>query len=113
MFDVSHMGEVVFRGARAADAVQRLVTNDVAKLADGAALYTCACLPTGGIVDDCIVYRHGANDFLIVVNASNVDKDFRWFQEQAGAICDDHRPVRSRRRSWPFKVRAQWRWCSH
>ena len=56
-FDVSHMGEVVFQGPRAAEAVQRLVTNDVGKLVDGAALYTVMCLESGGIVDDCIVYR--------------------------------------------------------
>ena len=57
LFDVSHMGEVHFRGPRAAATVQRLVTNDVARLADGRALYTVACLPSGGIVDDLIVYR--------------------------------------------------------
>ena len=88
VFDVSHMGEVWFRGPRAAEAVQRLVTNDVGKLADGGAMYTCACRPSGGIVDDLIVYRSKADDFLIVVNASNVDKDFGWFQEQAGSLCE-------------------------
>src|SRR5256885_2148896 len=88
IFDVSHMGEVLFQGPRAAEAVQRLVTNDVGKLADGGAMYTCACRPSGGIVDDLIVYRAGANDFLIVVNASNIDKDFGWFVEQAGTICE-------------------------
>ena len=93
LFDVSHMGEVWFRGPRAAEAVQRLVTNDVGKLADGRRVYTCACRPTGGIVDDCIVYRDRRDDFLIVVNASNGDKDFGWFREQA------RRAVRRRRRS--------------
>ena len=88
IFDVSHMGEVWFRGPRAAEAVQKLVTNDVAKLADGAAMYTCACRPTGGIVDDLIVYRQTGESFLIVVNASNVDKDYNWFVEQSGALCD-------------------------
>src|SRR2546423_15049515 len=88
IFDVSHMGEVWFRGPRAAEAVQRLVTNDVGKLADGGAMYTCPCRPSGGIVDDLIVYRAGANDFLIVVNASNVDKDYNWFAEQAGTLAD-------------------------
>src|SRR5262249_43175251 len=84
IFDVSHMGEVWFRGARAAEAVQRIVTNDVGKLADGGALYSCACLPSGGIVDDLIVYRVDGETYLIVVNASNIDKDFGWFREQAG-----------------------------
>jgi aminomethyltransferase len=88
MFDVSHMGEVVFKGARAAEAVQKLVTNDVSKLADWQAMYTVACRPSGGIVDDLIVYREGRDHFLIVVNASNIDKDVSWFQEQAGALCE-------------------------
>jgi aminomethyltransferase len=87
IFDVSHMGEVWFRGARAAEAVQRIVTNDVGKLADGGALYSCACLPSGGIVDDLIVYRVDGETYLIVVNASNIDKDFGWFREQAGSLC--------------------------
>jgi aminomethyltransferase len=88
IFDVSHMGEVWFRGPRAAEAVQKLVTNDVGKLADGSAMYTCACRPSGGIVDDLIVYRQAGDSFLIVVNASNVDKDYGWFVEQAGSLCD-------------------------
>jgi aminomethyltransferase len=87
IFDVSHMGEVWFRGPRAAEAVQRLVTNDVGKLKDGGALYTVVCRPTGGIVDDCIVYRSSAGSYLIVVNASNIGKDVAWFQEQAGSLC--------------------------
>src|SRR5512143_1503488 len=87
VFDVSHMGEVVFRGPRAAEAVQRLVTNQVAKLTDGHAMYTVMCYPDGGIVDDCIVYRRGAEDFLVVVNASNIDKDFAWMAENAKEIC--------------------------
>jgi aminomethyltransferase len=88
IFDVSHMGEVWFRGPRAAEAVQRLVTNDVAKLVDGGAMYSCACRPTGGIVDDLIVYRQSGDSFLIVVNASNIDKDYGWFVEQAGSLCE-------------------------
>ena len=88
VFDVCHMGEIHFRGARSAEAVQRLVTNDVGKLTDGAALYTVACWPTGGIVDDLIVYRVAAEHYLLVVNASNVEKDFRWFKENVGTWCD-------------------------
>ena len=93
LFDVSHMGEVRFRGAGAQEAVQRVVTNDVGKLTDGAAQYTCACYPTGGIVDDCIVYRYAADDFLIVVNASNVAKDYAWFVEQSKAAVGDRAKV--------------------
>ncbi len=87
LFDVSHMGEIDFRGPRAQEAVQRLVTNDVGKLKDGGAQYTVVCRPSGGIVDDCIVYRHTADHYLIVVNASNIDKDYGWFKENAGSIC--------------------------
>jgi aminomethyltransferase len=88
VFDVSHMGEVHFRGPRAGAAVQRLVTNNVAALTDGRALYTVACRPGGGIVDDLIVYRVSAEHFLIVVNAGNADKDFAWFVENVGTWCE-------------------------
>jgi aminomethyltransferase len=88
VFDVSHMGEIRFRGPRAAEAVQRLVTNDVGRLADGRAFYTVACLASGGIVDDLIVYRISSDDFLIVVNASNLAKDRAWFELHAGKLCD-------------------------
>ncbi len=88
VFDVCHMGEIHFRGPRAAEAVQRLVTNDVGRLAEGRALYTVACLPSGGIVDDLIVYRLGGEHFLIVANAANLEKDRAWFQQHAGTICD-------------------------
>jgi aminomethyltransferase len=88
VFDVCHMGEIHFRGPRAREAVQRLVTNDVSKLVDGAALYTVACWPTGGIVDDLIVYRVTPEHFLLVVNAANVEKDHRWFKENVGTWCD-------------------------
>jgi aminomethyltransferase len=88
VFDVSHMGEVHFRGPRAAEAVQRLITNDLGKLDDGHALYTVACRPTGGIVDDLIVYRIASDHFLIVVNAGNHGKDVAWFRENVGGWCD-------------------------
>jgi aminomethyltransferase len=88
VFDVCHMGEVYFRGTRAAAAVQRLVTGDIAGLATGRALYTVACRPQGGIVDDLIVYKIASDHFLIVVNASNVAKDVAWFREHVGTWCD-------------------------
>jgi aminomethyltransferase len=87
VFDVSHMGEVHFRGAGAAEAVQRLCTNQIGRLADRQALYTVACHPHGGIVDDLIVYRLAADHFLTVVNASNIDKDLAWFQDNVGRTC--------------------------
>jgi aminomethyltransferase len=88
VFDVSHMGEIHFRGPRALEAVQRLVTNDVGKLADGRALYTVACYPSGGIVDDLIVYRVKADHVAVVVNAANIDKDRAWFVENVAGACD-------------------------
>jgi aminomethyltransferase len=90
VFDVSHMGEVTFTGPRAAEAVQRLITNDLGKLRDGRALYTVACLPSGGIVDDLIVYRQREDRYLLVVNASNTAKDAAWFQDQVGGLCAVH-----------------------
>lgn len=87
VFDVCHMGEVHFRGSGAAATVQRLVTNDVGRLENGRAFYTVACLPSGGIVDDLIVYRLQPDHYVAVVNASNIDKDVDWFQEHRGADC--------------------------
>ena len=87
VFDVCHMGEVHFTGPGAAATVQRLVTNDLRRLEDGQAFYTVACLRTGGIVDDLIVYRLKPDHYLAVVNASNADKDVDWFQEHRGADC--------------------------
>jgi aminomethyltransferase len=88
IFDVSHMGEIDFHGPEALAAVQRLITNDATKLVDGQALYTAVCLQSGGIVDDCIVYRRGAEDFRIVVNASNIGKDEAHFREHVGHMCE-------------------------
>ncbi|MFH0901921.1 MAG: glycine cleavage system aminomethyltransferase GcvT [Pseudomonadota bacterium] len=87
VFDVSHMGEIVLRGSRAGEATQRLVTAAVLALTDGAAVYTLMCYPDGGIVDDCIVYRRTATDYLIIVNASNIDKDWAWAVENVGSTC--------------------------
>jgi aminomethyltransferase len=78
LFDVSHMGEVRFRGPNALAAIQYLVTNDVSKIVDGQAQYTAMCNERGGIVDDLIVYRVGAEDFLICMNAANRAKDYAW-----------------------------------
>lgn len=83
LFDVCHMGEVSLRGAKAGAAVQKLVTGDTSKLDDGAALYTLMCLESGGIVDDCIVYRRADDDFLIILNAANRPKDLAWIREHA------------------------------
>ena len=84
LFDVSHMGEFLVRGPDAIRFVDNLVTGNAASLADGDALYTLLCLENGGIVDDLIVYRHAGDEVLLIVNASNIDKDFRWVSEHTG-----------------------------
>lgn len=78
LFDVSHMGEFTVKGPSSEKYLQRLVTNDVAKLKDGSAQYTAMCYADGGTVDDLIIYKKSETDFLIVVNASNIEKDFEW-----------------------------------
>ena len=88
VFDVSHMGEVDFRGEGALSAIQKLVTNDASKLVDGKSLYTAVCYPDGGIVDDCIVYRFAPDHYRIVVNAANIDKDVAHFREHADELCE-------------------------
>ncbi len=77
VFDVSHMGEIEIRGENALDFVNYLVTNDVSKLSVNQAQYNAMCYEDGGIVDDLIVYRR-EDHYLLVVNASNTDKDFEW-----------------------------------
>ena len=85
LFDVSHMGEVVIRGPQAEEAVQRLVTRDVSRLSVGQAGYAAVCYESGGTVDDVLVYRT-PDDFLIVVNASNREKDVAHFREHTGDL---------------------------
>jgi aminomethyltransferase len=80
LFDVSHMGEAVFRGPDAEVAVQRLVTRDISRQEEGQAGYSAVCYEDGGTVDDVIVYRR-PEDFIIVVNASNREKDLDHFRE--------------------------------
>ncbi len=75
LFDVSHMGEVLVQGTGALPFVQHLVTNDAAALTDGRAMYTVMCNPNGGTVDDLLVYRMGEASYLLVINASNIEKD--------------------------------------
>ena len=79
VFDVSHMGEFKVEGPHALDLIQRITSNDASKLVDGQAQYTCLPNEEGGIVDDLIVYRIKENDYFIVVNASNIEKDWNWF----------------------------------
>lgn len=83
LFDVSHMGEIRVRGPEAIDVVNRLITNDLRRIDNGRAQYTCLCAEDGGIVDDMIVYRLADDDVLICANASNRDADLAHILERA------------------------------
>jgi len=78
VFDVSHMGEFRVDGKNAEAFLQKITINDVSKLLDGQAQYSAMCYPDGGIVDDLIIYRFSPESFMLVVNASNIEKDFEW-----------------------------------
>ena len=88
VFDVSHMGEFWAKGPKAFELVQKITTNDVSKLSDGKVQYTCMPNGKGGIVDDLLVYRINEETYLLVVNASNIEKDWAWVNSQnsMGAI---------------------------
>jgi aminomethyltransferase len=83
LFDVSHMGELTVTGPGALDLLQRATCNDVSTLQDGRAQYNGLLYPTGGFVDDILIYRNSADDYFVVVNASNTDKDYEWIAELA------------------------------
>ncbi len=91
LFDVSHMGEIRFRGPQALSTLEWLTTNDVAKLGDGEAQYSLLPNETGGLVDDIIIYCVKKDtDYMVCVNASNKDKDFGWMtKNNKGAIITD------------------------
>jgi aminomethyltransferase len=86
LFDVSHMGEVDVRGPGALAFLNRLVTNDVTKLFPGRVLYSPMCYPSGGVVDDLLVYQRAPEDFFLCINAGNIDKDLAWIREQAAGF---------------------------
>jgi len=85
LFDVSHMGEIWFRGPGALAAVQRITMNDASRLKDGQAQYSALLTPEGTFVDDLLVHRIDAESYLLVVNAGTKDKDFAWIREHVGA----------------------------
>ncbi len=87
VFDVSHMGEIIIKGPKALDMVQKVTINDASKLEVGQVQYSAMCYPDGGIVDDLLVYRF-ADHFLLVVNASNKDKDFAWIVKNKIDGCE-------------------------
>lgn len=86
LFDVSHMGEVEFRGRGALESANGLITNDLARIQNGQAVYAGLLNQAGGFVDDVVAYRFSPERILICVNASNRDKDFAWMREHAGAV---------------------------
>ena len=84
VFDVSHMGEIQFRGPGALAAVQHITMNDASRLKDGQAHYSALLTPQGTFVDDILVHRLSENDYLLVVNAGTKDKDYAWIRQQVG-----------------------------
>lgn len=78
MFDVSHMGEFILEGEKSLDLIQKLTSNDASKLENGQAQYSCLPNDKGGIVDDLLVYKIEENKYMLVVNASNIEKDWNW-----------------------------------
>jgi aminomethyltransferase len=91
VFDVSHMGEFILKGANALDLLQRVTTNDVSKLTAGKAQYSCLTNETGGIVDDLLVYCIEDNKvYMIVVNASNIEKDWDWIVQHNNKDVELH-----------------------
>ncbi|ETN96422.1 aminomethyltransferase [Zhouia amylolytica] len=88
VFDVSHMGEFLIEGPKALDLIQKVTSNDASKLTVGRAQYSCLPNENGGIVDDLIIYKMKEESYLLVVNASNIDKDWNWiskYNEEFGA----------------------------
>lgn len=91
LFDVSHMAEAQIKGDDALEFLQKMTTNDVSKLSEGQAQYTFMCYSDGGTVDDLIVYKRGANDYLLALNAANREKDLEWLarHQQGDATIAD------------------------
>lgn len=81
IFDVSHMGEITVKGEDSEKFLQMVLTNDISSLNNNQIAYTTMCYPHGGVVDDLLVYKYSSTDYLLVVNASNTEKDFNWLKE--------------------------------
>lgn len=82
IFDVSHMGEVTVEGKDAEGYIQNLVTNDIAQIEEGGVMYALMCYEDGGVVDDLLVYKYTTTKYLLVINASNVEKDYAWIKNK-------------------------------
>ncbi|WP_042473792.1 glycine cleavage system aminomethyltransferase GcvT [Bacillus ndiopicus] len=83
LFDVSHMGEIFVEGADALAYLQKILSNDISKIAVGGAQYSAMCYESGGIVDDLLTYRLSENSYLLCVNAANIEKDYEWMMQHA------------------------------
>ena len=81
VFDVSHMGEFILKGEGALDLIQKVCSNDASKLYDGKVQYSCLPNENGGIIDDLLVYRMDEKTYMLVVNASNIEKDWEWISK--------------------------------
>lgn len=92
VFDVSHMGEFMLKGENALALIQKVTSNDASKLVDGKAQYSCLPNNEGGIVDDLIVYKVADNHYMLVVNASNIEKDWNWISSHndLGVVMENH-----------------------
>lgn len=90
VFDVSHMGEFILKGENALDLIQRVTSNDASKLVDGKIQYSCLPNEDGGIVDDLLVYRIDERTYMLVVNASNIDKDWNWINKYNSKNVEMH-----------------------
>lgn len=90
LFDLSHMGEIFIKGRQAFDLIQYLTCNDLRRIGDGQCQYTLLPTPAGGVVDDLIVYQFNPEDYMLVVNASNIEKDYAWIVEHNDLDCEVH-----------------------
>jgi aminomethyltransferase len=90
LFDVSHMGDIQFRGPGSLSAIQALSMNDASKLAVGQAQYSAMLYPQGTFVDDVLVHKFSDNDYLLVINAGTREKDYQWIRSQVGSFAGVH-----------------------
>ncbi len=95
IFDISHMGEIEFRGKDCKSLLQKLVTNDMDTLTDQSILYTVMCYEDGGVVDDLLVHRYSEDHYFLCVNASNTEKDFQWIADHTESCEVEVRDVSS------------------
>ena len=102
LFDVSHMGEIIVTGPDSLSYLQKMMTNDISKIKNGGAQYTAMCYENGGTVDDLLVYKIEDKHYLLVVNASNIDKDYKWLEEHldGNVSIDNHQ---KKWHNWPYK----------